>query len=154
MATSAVFGLIDALYANFAAALPDVLVLDGMGATDDPGNFLMIGVDDPDTDAYANTADVEQKWAGIGNHARNEAGSISCCAVAWNGDGDQKAARLAAKATVDAVESNLRSDPTVGGALPGPGWAQFGTRLTLSQIQTEDGAVALVFFQIAYQARI
>jgi hypothetical protein len=154
MATSAVFAVIDGLYASMTAALPQVLVLDGQGDTEDPGDFLMIGVEDPDSDAYADSAESEQSWAGIGNRARDEKGTVTCCALSWNGNGDQKAARDGVKAITDAVENVLRNDPTLGGVLPGPGWAQFGGRLNLSQIQTEAGAASLAFFQVAYQARI
>lgn len=154
MATSAVFAVIDALVTTMTTALPNVSVYDGLGTSDDPGNFLMIGVDDPDTDAYADSAESSQKWAGLGNHARNEEGTVTCCALAWNGDGDQRAARLDVKAITDAVENALRADPSLGGVIAPPGWAQFGTRFNLSQIQSETGALALAFFQVAYQARI
>lgn len=154
MATSAVFAVIDALVTTMTAALPTVTVYDGVGLSDDPGNFLMIGVDDPDADDYSDSAESSQKWAGIGNRARDEEGTVTCCALAWNGDSDQRAARLAVKAITDAVETALRADPTLGGAIPAPGWAQFGSRFNLSQIQSDSGAVALAFFQVAYQARL
>ena len=157
MATSVVFNLIDTLHTLSVAALPSVLVLDGMGVTDDPGDFLMIGVEDPDVDGFSDSAESQHTWAGRGNRARDEVGSVSCCALSWNGDsGDaaQKAARDAAQAIVAAVETLVRTDPNLGAAVAGLQWVRFGERLVLRQIQTDTGAVALVYFQIAFQARL
>lgn len=154
MGTSIVFDLIDALNDRWTSALTGINVIDGTGMTDDPGDFLMVGVEDPDTDTYADSAESVQSWAGLGARHRDEEGTVTCCALSWNGDANQRAARQAVKATLAAVENDLRSDPNLGGVVPGLLWTGFGTRLNLSQIQSETGAAALGFFQIQFKARI
>lgn len=152
MAVSVVPALIDALVAAGRAALPDVLVIDGMGKTDDPGDYLMIGVDDPDTDGDAFSGDSQQKWAHATGSARDESGQITCAAFSWNGNADQKAARDSAYASVEALASACRADVDLGVA--SLVWTDFGTDARLSQIQSDSGAAALVVFQIAFRARI
>ena len=155
MATSVVPALIDALVTQLTAALPNVLVIDGVGVTENPGDFLMIGVEDPDQESAAFSADVRQSWAGLGAKARDEEGEITCAALAWTGNSDptaQKAARDAAYAILATVENTLRTTPTLGVA--GVRWVSFGTQLTLSQAQGTAGADALVVFRINFQARI
>lgn len=157
MATSVVFDLIDTLHTLATAALPSTLVQDGTGVTDDPGDFLMIGIEDPDVDGFSDSAESRHTWAGLGNRARDEEGSVSCCALSWNGNSDstaQKAARDGAQAIVAAVEGFVRTDPNLGGAVAGLQWVRFGERLVVRQIQGEAGAVCLVFFQIAFRARL
>ena len=60
--------------------------------------------------------------------ARDQTGSVTCAALSWNGDADQKAARDAAYAVVAAVEDLLRTDPTLGVAAPGRSVCQMGPR--------------------------
>lgn len=152
MAVSVVPGIIDALFDAATAALPDVLVLDGMGATDDPRDYLMIGVDDPDADGGAFAGDSRQVWADATGTSRTETGAITCAAYSWNGDGDQKAARDAAYASVEALASHCRDTTDLG--LADLYWTDFGTDARLSQFQGQWGAAALVVFSIAFRARI
>lgn len=152
MATSVVFDLVDALVSQLGAVL-SVNVFDGYGITDDPGDYLMVGVDDPDSDR-ATSSEGRQDWAGLGAKARNEEGTVTCIAMSWNGDSDLKAARAAAKATTAAVENHLRSDPNLGGTVPGLQWTGYGTRTELIQLQAEDGAYVMCVFDVAFTARI
>lgn len=152
MTTSAVFDLIDALVERFTSAL-EVNVLDGYGLTDDPGDFLMVGVEDPDSDR-ATSAESKQEWHGVGNRARLEEGTVTCIAMSWNGDADLSAARAAAKATTAAVEDHLRSDPNLGGTVPGLTWTGYGTRTELIQLQATDGACVMCVFEVAFKARL
>jgi hypothetical protein len=151
--TSIVFDLIDALHQRFTNVLTDINVLDGYGLTDDPGDYLMVGVEDPDSDR-ATSAEGRQEWAGLGARARDEQGTVTCIAMSWNGDADLKAARAAAKATTAAVEDNLRADPNLGGTVPGLMWTGYGTRTELIQLQATDGACVMCVFDIAFKARI
>ncbi len=153
MATSVVPALIDALIATATEALSDTIVSDGFGVTDDPGNFLMIGVEDPDSEQAAFSADTKQEWATADRAGtRNEIGEILCAAVAWNGDADMKAARDAVYAITAALEVALRTTPALG--LDGLLWTSFGTSTQFSQAQGETGAAAMLVFRIAFQARI
>lgn len=153
MTTTAVYPLLTALLSQLPPVLTGINVLDGYGLTDDPGNYLMIGVEDPDTDR-ATSAESAQEWNGLGAKARREAGEITCIAMAWNGTADLAAARASCKAITDAVENQLRSDPNLGGAVPGLMWVGYGTRTELIQLQAEDGACVMCVFNIAFQARI
>lgn len=153
MATSVVPAAIDALVAAARIALPDVLVHDGIGQTDDPGDFLMIGVEDPDIEGAAFSADTKQDWAAVGTGApRDEQGDITCVALSWNGDGDPKAARDGAYAIAAAVEDLLRNTPALG--VPQLLWTSFGSSSQLSQAQGDGGASALLVFRINFRARI
>jgi len=155
MATSAVPAVIDALVTKARAALPDLSVHDGFGVTDDPGDFLMVGVEDPDLDGATFSAEAQQSWAHVNHTARDEEGDITCAALSWTGDGDeagQKAARDAVYATTAALENVLRADPTLGVATVL--WASFGTSQQLKQAQDQHGAIALLLFRVHFKARI
>jgi hypothetical protein len=155
MATSQVPALIDALVTNATAALPTTTVYDGFGISDDPGDFLMVGVEDPDLQGAATSAQFAQVPATMGPaRTRDETGSVTCAALSWNGDGDQKAARDAAFTIVAAVESMLRNDPSQGLGPGGYFVVQFGGTGTLTQQQDDNGALALVIFTVTYRARI
>lgn len=152
MATSAVPAVIDALFTAADAALATVTVYDGFGVSDDAGDFLMIGVEDPDSQDAATSADAEQSWANADGTARDETGTVTCAALSWNGDADQKAARDAVYAITAAVEDLLRADPSLGIATVL--WTSFGTSQQLTQAQDEQGALALLVFRIQFRARI
>lgn len=154
-ATSRVPAVIDALLATAknAAGLTDVLVLDGFGLTEEPGDFLMVGVDDPDRTDAAASASSEQEWAHANHTDRDERGAITCAALSWNGDANQKAARDAAYAITAALEDSLRADPTLGG-VDGLLWTGFGQSSQLTQTQDDQGALALIVFTVAFRARI
>lgn len=151
MATSRTAAAIDAVVAGAGAALTNVLVLDGE-VTDDPGDWLFVGIGDPDDEGFAKAAETRHAWAGLGNHARNQEGDIWCVAQASSGD-SMKAARDAAFAIVAAVETFLRADPTLGGVLT-PGWARHGTSEDLEQLASDQGWFARVPFQIYFQSRL
>ena len=152
MATSAVPALIDAMVAAFDTALASVQVYDGYGQSDDAGDYLMVGVEDPDLEDYAFSADVKQDWANANGSARSEEGDIVCAALSWNGDGNQKAARDAAYATQSAVETVLRNNPSLGVATVL--WTSFGTSAQLTQLQGQHGAAALLVFRISFRAHL
>lgn len=155
MTTSALPEVIDALVSLSDAALSAANVIDGIGVTDDPGDYLMIGVEDPDIEGAAFSADIEQSRATMSG-ARDETGTVTCCAMSWNGDSSaagQKAARDAAFATVDAVATIVRTtSPTLG--VSAVLKTEFGARITVSQAQDASGASCMVIFSVAYLARI
>lgn len=157
MATSAIPDVIDALFTLCQTNLTGVTVYDGYGSSSDPGDFLMIGVEDPNSANPANSADSRQQWANATGTARDEQGLVTCAAVSWNGDADQKAARTAAFATVAAVENLIRTDYTLGG-LSSLLWCEIGgstgTGMVLTQATNASGALAQVVFRVHYRARI
>lgn len=153
MATSIIAALIDALVVAARAALPEVRVADGIGVTEDPGHFLLIGVTDPDSDGPDPAADSTQRWPHVGHATRDEEGYIRCVAVAWEGSSDQKAARDAVFAITAEVEDLLRVDPQLG--LAQIITTGFGQALSLRQGQDpEIGAQARVSFSIHFRARL
>src|SRR5690349_19808709 len=133
MATTALFDVIDALLAMAREIWPqdtpdqdiDVLVIDGNGVTDDPSNFLMIGVDavDDTGDSEAYSGESRQDWANATFTARDEWGDVNCIALGWNGDGDQQLARNEVRTITDQLENALRANPTLG--LPTLLWTGF-----------------------------
>lgn len=152
MATSALPQVIDALVSLSGAAMGSTKVRDGLGVIGDPGDYLMVGVEDPDIEGAAFSADVNQSRATMSG-ARDEQGTVTCCALSWNGNADQKAARDAAFATVTAVENIVRTtSPTLGVSVVLK--TEFGDRLTVSQAQDESGASCMVIFSVAYLARL
>lgn len=155
MATSVVPALIDALLAEGRTVLTDVAVYDVAGGIDDPGNYLMVGIEDPLSEDSDFSADSKQEWASVGTGApRDETGEIACCAVAWNGNGNDgtKQARDAVYAIVGAVEDMLRANPSLGVA--GVLWTSCATSGQLRQIPGESGAGAVLAFRIYFRARI
>jgi hypothetical protein len=154
VATSAVPAVIDALFIGLTAAMPTRTVTDGPAVTKNPGDYLMIGVDDPEADTPVTSVEAQQVRATMSG-ARDEAGTITCCAYSWNGDSGnagQKAARDAAFATVAAAENYLRdTDPKLGDAVLK---TEIFERANVSQAQTPKGSDCLVIFSIAYLARI
>ena len=156
MSTSALPALTEALFTNATTALgasPDLTVYLGWGVTEEPGDYLMIGVDNvlspaPDT----NGAHSEQDWAHATGTARDEKGEITCAAYSWNGDDDPKAAIDAAFATTAAVENMLRTNPSQGVATVL--WTSYGTGTDYSIQRGPDGASVVVVFKVFFKARI
>ena len=153
MPTTAVPAVITALTSGLTAALPDVDVRDGFADLGDPGDFLMIGVEDPDTTGFESSATSEQTWASVGRMSRNESIEVVCCALSWNGDGDAAQARTDVYAMVTAVEGWVLANPTLGTELVLTD-CRFGSRHTLNQAQDTAGAVAWVVFTVNVTARL
>jgi len=153
MSASVVPSLIDALVAQAAAALPTALVLDGIGVTDDPGDYLMVGTDDPDNPDESEAATVTQTQMAFGStRPRHEEGVIHMAARSISGDGDQKAARDAVYALQEALAAVLRTATDLGvtGALT----LGNGANLRLLQNQDTYGARATLLYDIAFDAQI
>lgn len=151
MAVSVFPALVDALFTQATAALPAVLVLDGEGATDDPGDFLMIGSNSSSGDGEVTSGESRQEVRATGG-IREERGEVNCLALSWNGEGNQKTARDSAFAIAEAVATLCRTTPDLGVA--NVVWTSYGTQTTPLQIQSKDGAVCVVEFAVAYVARI
>ncbi len=151
MATSVVPALLDALFTLSTAALPNIVVTDGPGITSDPGDFLMVGIQDPDADVPLAAVSEEDQMAWGTARPRQETGSVHLCAYSWNGDGDQKAARDAVYAIAAAVANGVRPDNL---AVTGLMKVGYGTSTTFRQGQSEIGAGALLMFSVDFMAQI
>lgn len=152
MATSRTPAIIDALVTACRAALTNVLVTDGKGVTLNPGDYLMVGVDDPEADGMREASDSRHTWSGLGNHARDQEGDLWFVAGSVDGGNDAKVARDAAYAVMAEVEDIVRTDPTVS-AVISSGWALTSSE-RLTQGQTNKGAHARVAFQIHFKTRL
>lgn len=157
MGTSQVPALIDALVTRATAALAAVPVdvRDGYGVTDDPSDFLMVGIEEPTIPAAGFAGSSDQVPGPFGtSRPRDENGAVWLAAYSWNGNNDQKAARDAAYSYMAAVEDILRADPNLGIASGGNFVAQMGDTQRLTQNQDSNGADALLIFNVAFFARI
>jgi hypothetical protein len=155
--TTIAFDLTTQLVATCRAAVIGAVVYDGPQMAGDPGNFLMVGVPDPDSNEPSESASGTQDWSGLGAKASRESGAITCCALAWTGDdGDaaQQATRETVRDIVKTVDQALHDDPNLGGTVPGLMWVRFGRNYRLIQLSADDGTAAIFYFEIAYEARI
>lgn len=144
--------LIDAMVADFTAlpALATVTVSDGPPRVNDPGAYLFVGIDNPDTDNGIGASGT-QSWPLATNAQREDAGDIWLAAYADNGDGNIKLARDEATAVMEAVQDRVRANLTLGitGMLP-LSFSDYSYR----PMQTDSGAAVVLLFRITYSARI
>lgn len=151
--TSRVPATLDALVTRLDTDL-EVPVYDGVGVSDDDsGSYLLIGVDDPDSEDAPSAATSRFEWRGIGKLSRHEFITVHCAAVAWNGDSGNaalKSARDAAYAILHAAEAALYADASITSSVM---FSKLGDA-TLRQNQNHVGSEAQVVFTIEAEARL
>ncbi|MFD7774261.1 hypothetical protein [Streptomyces sp. NPDC059753] len=155
METSRVGAAVDALLAilRAAPALEDVAVIDGPAATNYTDRRRLYVGWAPGADQAAS---IEQDFAYAGARTRNESFAITCYAESWAGDKDMALRRASVFTLLAQVEEALRATdtapeaPTLNGTVL---WAHLTTG-SLSQAQTENGALAALVFTVSCQARI
>lgn len=147
--------VVDALVTLFAGtpALDQIQVTDGPGVSEDPGNFLAIGVEDPWADRH-DSGDSDRVWATYGASAMQgsnveERGNVTCVLYCWNGGGDQKQARDDAYAALEACWVALRADTSLG--VSEVAWTNITTSRPM-QAQTDYGAECAVVFNVNFYA--
>ena len=148
MTTSRIPAVIDALVSTLTSALSGVTVVDGPLINVPDGDYLTVGWT-PDGE----TTSGQQDWAGLGNRARNEQIDVPCYCDSFSGSTAVSARRTAAFTLMAAAENAVRNDPTLGGAIPNPGWAQIGA-YTERQEQTDAGLAVGVVFHVLVTTRI
>ena len=132
---------------------PSVIVLDGMGVTDNPSTYLMVGVDDPTTSGVPRSFEEKQDHATVGiSGIRDVAGVVFLSVAAWRGDGDQRMARDETRDVIDALFAGCRANPSL--SVTGLLWVSAGTEFDLKQWQHAEGCTALATFQVAYSGQI
>ena len=140
--------------ATLGQATPPVTIFDGPATTElDPPLALYVGLPDPDNPAAETAADFTQEWAAIGRQGRNETITVHCCAQAWSGTDDVRTVRLAVTGITSAVEVLMQADATQFGGnvlYPAPGFASG----SLTQNNTQQGAIARIPFDLVFRARI
>lgn len=142
--------VIDALVEQLPAVLADVEVCDGAPLTNEPGTYLFVGVDDPDTTSSMGAAGV-QSWPTSGFADREDEGDIFLAAFAEDGSGDLRSARDESNRAMLGVQDYVRANPTLG--IPGVLWLSFSD-YSYRPTQDGEGAAVLLFFRLHYTARI
>ncbi|QIJ62550.1 hypothetical protein [Streptomyces sp. JB150] len=156
MATSRIPAAIEALVTRWTAALPGVLVLDGptTGDLTKVQDLVFVGWQPNTENGLA--VEMQQDFAHIGGHTRDERFDVLCYLEAWTGDFDINARRARAFELFAACENDLRasggnpSAPNLGGAVLFSGITQG----SLLQQQTDRGATVGIAFRVTCQARI
>lgn len=131
--------------------LPDVMVTLGYDVTQNYGDALWIGVDDPTSTAAAAAATFDQEWAGAAYTIRNETGEVVCAISSSNGDGDPVAALRACERIFNLVEEQYRVKANLN--IEGLNWTNISGG-SYSQDQDDQGCYGLLIFRIQYRARI
>jgi hypothetical protein len=127
-----------------------VTVSDGPPRTNEPGAYLFVGIDNPDTDSGIGASGT-QAWPLATNSTREDQGEVWLAAYADNGAGLIKPARDAATAVMKAIQDRVRVNLTLG--IPGLLWLSFGD-YSYRPMQTENGAAVVLLFRVTYSARI
>lgn len=151
---TASYDVIDALVDQLPSVSDGVRVSDGFGVSDDPGDFIMIGVDDLLSDRAAHALEADQEWAHVNHTTRHEAGDINCIAWSRVGDSDagsSKRVRDQLRAVLDSLADYIRTNYTLG--VPEVLWVGFRL-ISTDQDQDDYGAWCLANFQIHFEARI
>lgn len=143
--------LLDKLAERPALKDREVLIVDGPDPVGDDADLqLYIGMADPRaTGTEDNAGEFTQEWPNATAQTRAESGSIRCAAVAFDGSGDQRAARDAAFAIVADVQALLWSDPRLG--VNGVTKTSFNSS-SWDQRQTQSGAMCAVLFSIDFNS--
>lgn len=145
MTTSTIPAAIDGLLALCAAeaTLAGVLIHDGTPMSDEDAEYVAIGYSDVG-DGNVESVSARQEPATLGNLRRSETADINCQVCAWSGDTDMKAVRDRAFELFGGVETAVRSDGTLGGAVI---FADIGS-YSIRQLQTTTGALVLINFTV------
>lgn len=152
MSSSRAPAAVDALVAALTGAALSFPVWDGPVLSGDYSDGAFIGYDgDPlgERRSMSTTAD----WAGIGARKRNEITDILCAAVAVSGDGIPKDARDRAYAILAAVETVLRTDPSLA-QTPTPFVASISTHELMWDWLETAGLQARLTFTVHVETRI
>jgi hypothetical protein len=154
MAASVVPALLRALTTTAQGLLGVNTAYPGPGLSDSPGDYLFIGAQDPDVEQGATEAvSVTQEQMAFGaTRPRQEEGVVRMCARSVNGDSDLLAAVDAVYALQESLATALRTTNDLG--VTGTVQLGNGANLRLEVDFNEFGAVATLFYDIAFEAAI
>lgn len=130
-----------------------VRVVDGYDLSDDPSNSIQLGTPNlTDTQAISEGAfDQEQIGHGASGVIK-ETGSINGIALAWNGDGDPQAARVAVAGFLDTIGAAIRADRTLAVTdFPVAAWMSAHGEPVSDKVR---GATCAISFTVNYTAHI
>ena len=143
MTSSSIPRAIDGLIANLKAdkSMAAVTIIDGQPTIDLPGDYVAIGFVDDASPSISGSQDP----TALGNLRREEKYTIACEVSSWVGSTIMKTARDRAFAILGNVERVVRADGTLNGAVI---FADFGSSIDVSQVQTTNGAVVTILFSV------
>lgn len=151
-----IFAAYNAYLAVITAALPTVTVFDGpQPKLPHDRDYIIVGCADPISDGMVLAVDSgQQDWITLGpQRPRDEHFVIYSTLIAWTGANDLPDCRARADANISAIETAVRADLTLGGALTQPGWC--GIAITqMSHTLYNVGTVLHAQFALACRARI
>ena len=151
MATTAFPAVVSGIISQLSAspALAGVRIFDGIEVDSSyPSDFIAIGHDGTD-DGDVTAVSLTQTYDQIGAVKMFEDGSIDCFLASWDGTTDLASRRTRAFAIMSAIDSAIRTDPSLGGACLFSGISQN----TTAYRQTSAGVAVVVNFTITYKAR-
>lgn len=113
-----------------------------------PADFIVIGgTEDPDDEPSS----FDQSWNGLGKLGKNESGDVTCAVLVSAGDDGVKVARDRALTLLGEMETKVRADPSLGGALSA-GWCQVSSGRHVQRLTTQ-GLYVRITFTVAYQTK-
>lgn len=147
MTASTIPAAIDGLIALLAASasLTGVQIVDGQPTVNIDSDVIAVGYAE---DGAAVSS--QQDPRGLGAQRRAEVFDISCTISCWNGKPNTKVVRDRAFVLFDACETAIAAEATLGGAVI---YGQV-TQTSLTQLQTDAGAVCDLVFTVACESRI
>ena len=139
------------VFETAVAGLDDVAVYDGpraKGATKQ--RYIVVGaIVSPEGEPAGDGGAASHEWSTMGPGERQEVGTIPCTVIAWHGSTRFGELREAVAAIVDACETALVADPTLGGVLDDLHEADL-TGVTVAETQTTKGAAVTAVFTVTY----
>lgn len=151
-----IFAAYNAYLAIIQTALPaGFQVLDGPQTGYPDQDLVIVGCQDPMAGNDLIAVDTgAQNWITVGPpQHRDETFIIWATYVAWTGDNDFPSCRARADTNISLIETAVRADLTLGGALTNPGWA--GIAITqMKQVLAQRGVALHIQFALACRARI
>lgn len=142
-----------ALVTLFDAALAaeDCSVHLGYGVDADPGNKLMVGVDDPMSLAAAPVGESQMVWRTYGTGqpggTREEQGQVNCALFVSNGDGDAESADTVGFRFLDLCHDAITAQQDLG--VSECAWALISSVRPYAD-QDDEGAALLIVFTVSY----
>jgi hypothetical protein len=148
--TTSRFGAVTDALITLIGATDVSATFDGPFLTADiPIDYAIVGgTDDPEDDG----GEFTQDWNGLGARTKVETGEVVCAILVGTGDDVVKVARDRALDIVGQVETAIRADPTLGGAVVS-GWCQVSRGVPRQRTNTA-GLYVRIVLTIAYQSHI